>query len=622
MSYKLSGYKVFIASPGGLDDERRAFAKEIEDYNRVEAVHRGVIFQAVGWEDTLPGIGRPQSIINEELKQCDYFILLLHDRWGSNPGKNKKNATSGTEEEYLTALDCFQEKKYSMNQIVCLFKSVPPHQLADPGPQLQKVIDFKRKIGNEKKLLYSNFTSVDEFNSLIRKNLAKWLRDDNSGGDGGYLYPKGPPDLPVDIEPKSDLDITNPIDTEIQNIIDSAWKYAKEGKLVDAEIEFSKALIESPSENQLLNFSRFLIGTGQLEKASVMIDRAIHLAKAGSNLIMKARAFTFKGIVLRTRGDLDGAEEMYKKSLANNEKLGRLDGMAVDYGNLGYVFQIRGDLDGAEEMYKKSLAINEKLGLLDGMASDYGNLGNVLRTRGDLDGAEEMYKKSLAITEKLGLLDGMASDYGNLGNVLQTRGDLDGAEEMHKKSLAIDEKLGRLQGMAIRYGNLGIVLKTRGDLDGAEEMYKKSLVIDEKLGRLDGMAVAYGNLGNVLYARGDLDGAEEMHKKSLAINEKLRLLEGLADQYGNLGNVLQTRGDLDGAEEMYKKSLVINEKLGRLQGMANQYGNLGNVLNARGDLDGAEEMYKKSLAIAKKVGLKPMTEVISQNLKALKKSKK
>ena len=59
-------------------------------------------------------------------------------------------------------------------------------------------------------------------------------------------------------------------------------------------------------------------------------------------------------------------------------------------------------------MYKKSLAINEKLGLLEGMASDYGNLGIVLQTRGDLDGAEEMHKKSLEIDEKLGRLEGMA----------------------------------------------------------------------------------------------------------------------------------------------------------------------------------------------------------------------
>ncbi|MDR4482880.1 MAG: tetratricopeptide repeat protein [Nitrospirales bacterium] len=44
----------------------------------------------------------------------------------------------------------------------------------------------------------------------------------------------------------------------------------------------------------------------------------------------------------------------------------------------------------AEEMYGKALAIEEEaLGRKEGMASDYGNLGILYRTRGKLDRAEE-----------------------------------------------------------------------------------------------------------------------------------------------------------------------------------------------------------------------------------------
>ena len=108
---------------------------------------------------------------------------------------------------------------------------------------------------------------------------------------------------------------------------------------------------------------------------------------------------------------------MHKKALAIDEKLGRQEGMASDYGNLGLIYQRRGELDRAEEMHRKSLAIDEKLGRQEGMAIDYGNLGLVYQTRGDLDRAEEMHKKSLAIDEKLGCKEGMASDYGNLGSI-------------------------------------------------------------------------------------------------------------------------------------------------------------------------------------------------------------
>ena len=53
-------------------------------------------------------------------------------------------------------------------------------------------------------------------------------------------------------------------------------------------------------------------------------------------------------------------------------------------------------------MHKKSLALEEELGRKEGMASDYGNLGIVYRTRGDLDRAEEMYEKSLELFRQVG----------------------------------------------------------------------------------------------------------------------------------------------------------------------------------------------------------------------------
>jgi tetratricopeptide (TPR) repeat protein len=60
---------------------------------------------------------------------------------------------------------------------------------------------------------------------------------------------------------------------------------------------------------------------------------------------------------------MSSAEEMYKKALAFNERLGRMEGMLNQYGNLGAVFYMRGNLDEAEEMCEKALTIAEKMGL-------------------------------------------------------------------------------------------------------------------------------------------------------------------------------------------------------------------------------------------------------------------
>jgi len=66
------------------------------------------------------------------------------------------------------------------------------------------------------------------------------------------------------------------------------------------------------------------------------------------------------------------------------------------------VYLIRDDLDIAEELYRKSLLINEDIGRNEGAASDYSNLGNVYRIRGDLAKAEEMYRKSLELFISIG----------------------------------------------------------------------------------------------------------------------------------------------------------------------------------------------------------------------------
>ena len=65
------------------------------------------------------------------------------------------------------------------------------------------------------------------------------------------------------------------------------------------------------------------------------------------------------GVIHRTRGDLDKAEELHRKSLALSEESGRKEGMAAQYGNLGNVFLLRGDLDRAEEFHLKSLKLPE-----------------------------------------------------------------------------------------------------------------------------------------------------------------------------------------------------------------------------------------------------------------------
>ena len=340
---------------------------------------------------------------------------------------------------------------------------------------------------------------------------------------------------------------------------------------------------------------------GYLEKAEDMVKKSLEISKKLGSLEGMASEYGNLGLIYQTKGDLDKAKDMHNKSMEINKKLGRLEGMAINYGNLGLIYQTKCDLDKAKDMHNKSLEINKKLGRLESMARDYGNLGLIYQLRGDLDQGEDMHNKSLEINKKLGRLEGMASDYGNLGLIYQMKGELAKAEKMFRGCLEIDEKIGRLEGIASNYGNLGVIYQIRGELDKAEEMHKKSLEIEKKLGHLEGMASEYGNLGNIYRMRSDFEKAKKMYNRVLEIEEKLGRQDSIAFAYNNLGLIYKTRGDLDKAEEMHLKSLKINEKLGLQQGISISYGNLGNVYYMKGDVDKAEEMHKKALEIDEKI---------------------
>ncbi len=72
---------IFIASPGDLSTERKRFPKILERLNKLKAHAVGIQLEPLGWEDSLPGKGRPQELINQDVEKCDLFVMLLWKRW-------------------------------------------------------------------------------------------------------------------------------------------------------------------------------------------------------------------------------------------------------------------------------------------------------------------------------------------------------------------------------------------------------------------------------------------------------------------------------------------------------------------------------------------------------------
>ena len=166
--------KIFVASPSGLDAERQTVSKIIEEINRRNSGHWKLQFKAIGWEDTVGGNRRAQDIINRDLETCDYFFGIMADHWGSRPqpiNDIENTYTSGFHEEYELAQKLFDTGK--MKDILLFFKKIPEDRLRDIGPSLQKVLNFKKQVREDRKPLYNEFEKLEEFKEKIGDALSK-----------------------------------------------------------------------------------------------------------------------------------------------------------------------------------------------------------------------------------------------------------------------------------------------------------------------------------------------------------------------------------------------------------------------------------------------------------------
>ena len=74
MSDNLKVLQVFVASPNDLVDERRAIKEVADHLNAAFGKEVGLQIQLLGWEDRLPGYGRAQAQINEDVDKADVFV--------------------------------------------------------------------------------------------------------------------------------------------------------------------------------------------------------------------------------------------------------------------------------------------------------------------------------------------------------------------------------------------------------------------------------------------------------------------------------------------------------------------------------------------------------------------
>jgi hypothetical protein len=164
--FKAEIYRVLIASPSDLEEERQVATEAINEWNSQHAVAEGVVLLPVKWEThATPRSGvRPQEAINDELvRTSDILVGMFWAKIGTNTGI----AESGTVEE-------IDEFVSAAKPAMLYFSRRPIDPNAINLKQQKKLRTFKS--ATYKNALAGGFTGLDDLRQTLSRDLLSQVR--------------------------------------------------------------------------------------------------------------------------------------------------------------------------------------------------------------------------------------------------------------------------------------------------------------------------------------------------------------------------------------------------------------------------------------------------------------
>jgi eukaryotic-like serine/threonine-protein kinase len=262
-----------------------------------------------------------------------------------------------------------------------------------------------------------------------------------------------------------------------------------------------------------------------------------------------------------------------------------------------------GDLTGAEQSYRKSLALHEALAARAGhdlasrrdLAASYDRLGDVLYNRNELAEAEKLYRQALDIREAWAAAGNndqesradLAKAYNKLGLARFYQGDVAGARGLYEQGLPLGEALAAefpadytfQRALYLSHVNLGDSYTQQDDYGPALASFERARQIAERAVVSDAanaqarrdLALALSKLGETLSWAGRPEESLARHRAALDVRQQLALADPANRQarrdeaisHTLLGQSLAANGKLAEGQEEVRRAVTIFEELRR-----------------------------------------------------------
>lgn len=167
MAYDCRVYRILIASPSDVEEERDIVVRAIQDWNDLHSYNRKVVLLPLRWEThTAPEYGiRPQAVINRSIvDDCDLVVGIFWTRLGSPTGE----ADSGTLEEIDRAGKAGKQIMLYFSKV-----SIDPDEL--DIEQVQKLKEYKT--ATYPNALVEAYRTRNDFRDKFMRHLEMKVRD-------------------------------------------------------------------------------------------------------------------------------------------------------------------------------------------------------------------------------------------------------------------------------------------------------------------------------------------------------------------------------------------------------------------------------------------------------------
>jgi hypothetical protein len=160
-------YRVFISTPGDLEQEQQACREALSEVNEKQAMPLKILLVSVGLREPVQ-IDGFRSAVAENIRQCTHFIQVFEDDWGPKNLFRKM---------FYLATECRDDAAFPMREVAVFLKAAPRE--TDP-----EILAFRRELDERQDLRVFHFDKPESLKTQLHDVSSEWVRQIVEAGGG------------------------------------------------------------------------------------------------------------------------------------------------------------------------------------------------------------------------------------------------------------------------------------------------------------------------------------------------------------------------------------------------------------------------------------------------------